>query len=78
MTEEEMQAALSAGDLPGTPSEVRAIETAYRAGFVAAIGLAAEKAASHAQVNDMRWPQTIADDIIGLLRGAPAKSPEEQ
>jgi len=29
MTEEEMQQCLDAGDLPGTPSEVLAIEKAY-------------------------------------------------
>ena len=36
--EDVMQAALSAGDLPGTPSEVRAIELAYRAGRSQVIG----------------------------------------
>lgn len=37
MTNEEMQAALEAGDLPGTPSEARAIEKAYALGIGAAI-----------------------------------------
>lgn len=36
MKEEEMQACLEVGDLPGTPSEVRAIEAAYEAGQKAA------------------------------------------
>lgn len=36
MTEDEMQACLEAGELGGTPSEVRAIEKAYEAGQVAA------------------------------------------
>jgi hypothetical protein len=36
MNEDTMQACLEAGELPGTPSEVRAIEAAYEAGRVAA------------------------------------------
>lgn len=32
MTEDEMQACLDAGDLPGTPSEARAIERAFALG----------------------------------------------
>jgi len=37
MTEAEMQACLETGDLPGTPSEVRAIERAYALGRVNAL-----------------------------------------
>lgn len=33
MTEDEMQACLDAGDLPGTPSEARAIEHAFALGL---------------------------------------------
>lgn len=38
MTEDEMQACLDAGDLPGTPSEVRAIELAFTLGRKSMLG----------------------------------------
>lgn len=71
MTEEQMQACLEAGELPGTPSEVRAIDLAYETGYKAAIAAAAARAAAHAQVNDMNWPRNIALDIIELVRSGP-------
>ena len=64
------QEALEAGELGGTPSEVRALEMAYSAGYKAGIVAAAECAARQACVNDMHWPRNIAHDIIGLLREA--------
>lgn len=37
MPEAALQAALEAGELPGTPSEARALESAYRSGWNDAI-----------------------------------------
>lgn len=40
MDEKTMQRVLEIGDMGGTPSEVRALEAAYRAGIATAIGVA--------------------------------------
>ena len=71
MTEDEMQACLDAGELPGTPSEARAIEKAYELGFKAAIEVAAARAATHAGINDFGFPRRISLDIVELLRTLP-------
>lgn len=52
MTDDEMQACLEAGDLPGTPSEVRAIEKAYALGRRRAVAdVLAELDAMHSSMS---------------------------
>ena len=63
MPEHEMQAALSEGDLAGTPSEVGAIEYAYRAGVLAARAAVYDYAGP-----DSPWHKDLMRRIDELLR----------
>lgn len=74
MTDEEVDDLMQDHGMCCTGADRNGIRDAFERGRRAAIEEAALKATSFARINDMGFPERIADAIVELLRHSPKES----